>query len=1027
MIKILLLSFLSIWVSALSSSVDNNSYIINSKGIKEELIVSKFKTGPILDKQKKVLNHSSIASLSPLPWSNPATWASFGATKPVAGSDVTIPAGVTVILDESPPNLGSLTILGKLEFADQDLNLTSKWIMVHGTLQVGTATVPYTKKAIITLNDSNMNGSVMGMGTRGIMVMAGKLEMHGVPPNRNFTKLSDHAAAGSTTVSLLDPVSWKVNDQIVIAMSDFYGAANGNAQLTQITALNGSSINIQNGLNAQRWGKLQYLTTTGMSLTPGTLPANLSPGTPTVLDERAEVAHLTRNIVIQSVDDVLWQNNGFGCHVMIMRMNGMIGEAHLNGVEIRRGGQAGKLGRYAFHWHMLSYEGGATLSDATGQYIRNSTINQSANRGIVIHGTNGTEVSNNVVYDVRGHGIFTEDASERRNVINGNLVLKVRNPLTGNALKLHEANGSSGFWISNPDNTIINNRATDCENFGFWLAFPTKTFGESSAIALNPSLLKFGTFNNNHAHSNQNSGIFLDDAEIDNLGNTYPLRYTSTTDMQTPQWPYSNVLPYELTDYTVWKNNTNGIWNRSNSPRNRRVVSADNTGKFFSGATDNILSGELEKSLVVGTSLNYNMNGVTIPPTWGAETPVAFASYHSTFDIKNNVVVNFPAVAGKASGAFALDDYYLIPVDKGNVRNTNNILISSHPGVRTLPSQSQHVFGVIWDHHNYWGGPASQNNYYVYNNPFFTHGLSTHLPQNNAASGGVIVNGPFYGFSDYNINGIVRTYDKISVNRTNSLGAVIGNWVVEAGAPGDILGNMRHFATHPTGYYYLDFPTIDNINDFKVTVSNMLTANDYQVLSIEYSGAYTITNLFSSTAHNMHEFGNSIPYPTNQANVHTYSAVSSFQDVINSPLGEVYWQDKQNNKVWFKVRGGLNAGDSSLPDTHDINLYKDFNIRAYGTLSTLGTETFQKNEVFTKIYPNPTNDMVNLEIQSKTSGKLKLIVSDASGRELKNSESTVKSGVNVIQLDLSTFPSGIYLVTISNDKDINFTKKVIKK
>ena len=68
-------------------------------------------------------------------------------------------------------------------------------------------------------------------------------------------------------------------------------------------------------MNAQRWDLLQYATASGMSLTYTTVVA----GTPTVLDERAEVGNLTRNIVIQAPDDARWQNDKFGCHVMIMR------------------------------------------------------------------------------------------------------------------------------------------------------------------------------------------------------------------------------------------------------------------------------------------------------------------------------------------------------------------------------------------------------------------------------------------------------------------------------------------------------------------------------------------------------------------------------------------------------------------------------------------------------------------------------------------------------------------------------------
>src|SRR5215472_12835318 len=55
---------------------------------------------------------------TPLPfqgmkWSDPVTW---NGHLPVAGGDVTIPAGKTVLLDVSPPALKSLTIQGTLIF-----------------------------------------------------------------------------------------------------------------------------------------------------------------------------------------------------------------------------------------------------------------------------------------------------------------------------------------------------------------------------------------------------------------------------------------------------------------------------------------------------------------------------------------------------------------------------------------------------------------------------------------------------------------------------------------------------------------------------------------------------------------------------------------------------------------------------------------------------------------------------------------------------------------------------------------------
>ena len=112
-----------------------------------------------------------------------------------------------------------------------------------------------------------------------------------------------------------------------------------------------------------RWGVLQYVTSSGrMSLSPD--PSYTPPASPapTVLDERAAVGNLSRNIVIQGADDSAWENSGFGAHVMIMELRSKV---VIDGVELRRVGQSGVTARYPIHWHMLSYGPTGALLGAT--------------------------------------------------------------------------------------------------------------------------------------------------------------------------------------------------------------------------------------------------------------------------------------------------------------------------------------------------------------------------------------------------------------------------------------------------------------------------------------------------------------------------------------------------------------------------------------------------------------------------------------------------------------------------------------
>ncbi len=868
-------------------------------------------------------------------WSVASSWPN---GKPTTNDQVVIPSDTYMILDENTPSLGGLTIEGTLEFDQKNLALTSKWIMIHGgTLRVGSEENPHKFDAIITLNDQNTNADIMSMGTRGIVVMGGNLELHGPVPSVIWSKINAHAPAGATSLSLIENVDWSPGDQIVIAPTDYYQAGYGASitQRTELSAVNNNVLTLSNQLNAHRWGLLQYPTSDGMSLNQSGLvdpPVALSTATtPLVLDERAEVGNLSRNIVIQAPDDHVWQSQGFGVHTMIMPG----GTAHVEGVEFRRAGQRGRLRRYAFHWHILSYSGSQTLEDATGQYFKGNTINVSENRGIVIHGTNGVLVQDNIVYNVKGHGVFMEDAVERRNTIDHNLVLHVRNPNWGDQLMQHEVGdlGSSGFWIANPDNVITNNVAADCETFGFWLAFPDRPFGDNDGVladdgvVLRPNRLLFGVFDNNTMHSNKNDGLHIDDPQFDDQGNTRPLQYWSTTDGRTDfnSSSFETLRRFTLSRVKTWKNMDNGSWDRGVWTDLVEFVSADNCGRFFAGSG---AEGVIERSLIVGTSLNHMMNGTGRPEIadfqfFSSASPTAFATYHSAFSMRQNIVVNFQVTEYDRAGVFATDDYYVRPVDLGQVRNYDNLLVQSDPGVK-LASQNDYftLASALWDPYGHWG-PAG--NYLVYDDPFLTHEKTITIPEPGVhVIGGVSVPGPFYGFLSFVLFGEGPTPPQnwdfedimaIHVDRLdpNNLSTVVASWDVAEADIDWTLQHMRDFATVPEGIYELSFPgQSNNPTDFHMQVENMTEASDTQVMGIQFEGSINPT-----------VFLQQVTYPTNY---HVYSQVNSLQEVIDS-AGETYWQDAANNLVWVKLRGGRWASTGNEFDSFEDAANQTMNLR----------------------------------------------------------------------------------------------------
>jgi hypothetical protein len=968
----------------------------------------------------------STALADTLNWSDPATW---GGVKPAAGAVVTIPENTVIRLDEPTPSFSGLNVDGVLVFDRQDLTLTAGWIMIHGRLEIGTPARPFTHRARLVLNATNPSESVMGMGTRGILVMDGQLELHGTPPEVAWTKLDDHGLLGATSLTVADAVDWQAGDQVAIGPTDYFEAGNG-ASITQrvtLTSVSGRNVGLSAGLNAHRWGLLQYATPAGMSLSPDNrvTPPQAdtdTTSTPTVLDQRAPVGNLTRNIVIEAPDDALWRNDGFGVHIMVMRG----AEARLDGVEIRRGGQRGRLARYPFHWHILSYSGAQTLSDASGQYVRNSVVNESANRGLVIHGTNGAELTNNILYRIRGHGIFTEDAVERRNLIQRNLVLHVRNQLPQHALKLHETGerGASCFWISNPDNTVTGNHAADCWTNGFWLPFPRNPWGDHRDVPMNPSRLLFGVFDGNTAHSNGMEGIMIDFVEVDNEGDIFPHQYASTTDGQDPVWPLTTLKRFTLARYSVWKNGGNGIWDRARNATNIEAVSADNAGRYFAGAGD---GGLITRSLVVGTSLNHQLNGTGRPTfadfsgTTGSPDPVAFATYHSTFDLTHNIVIGFPAVAGRRSGVFATDDYYIRPVEKGQFRNVGNLIIDSHAGVKLRsPFPYFTLASALWDPHGVWGPPG---NFIVYDEPFLTHGKDITVIPPADVSGGVSVPGPFYGFEGFILYGEGFEPPKnpaffdlwgLHVRRLDDQMNEVATWSVPGATEDLILQHMRDFATAPESIYELTFPEEeDHPTDFHVTVENMTSEDDTQVIGIQFDGGFEADVWIQSFQH-----------------LHVYEERTSLEEVIAS-AGETYWQDHAGNRVWVKLRGGrwrywTEDPNEDLPSYDDL-LYEpvQLRMRIAEPVSIDETDALPATFALSPAYPNPFNPSTAIGFQLPVFGQVRLSVHDALGREVAVlADGVMPAGRHSVTWDARNQASGVYLVRMSAAGG-SFVRKVV--
>jgi cell migration-inducing and hyaluronan-binding protein len=578
---------------------------------------------------------SPTASPSPSPggqqrWSDPATW---GGSVPAAGAQVTIPAGKSVLLDISPPALKSLTVDGTLVFADQDLNLSADWIMVHGTFQIGTEARPYTNRATMTLTGSNAGESIDGMGTKVLGVMGGTLELHG-EARTSWTRLAQSATAGARTLTLEQPVNWRAGDHIVVASTDYNPAQ---AEELVIGSISGTTVQLQTPLRYGHWGQTE--TIAGQTIS-----------------ERAEVGLLTRNILIQG--DAGSETAGFGGHVMVHTT----GVTHIEGVELYRMGQRRALGRYPFHWHLVA--------DATGSYFNNSAVHHSFNRCVTIHGSNRALVRGNVAYDAVGHCYFFEDGAETKNTMEGNLGLYTRRPAAGQELLPSDINPAT-FWVTNPDNIVRNNVAAGSQSFGFWYALPEHPTGVSHTAANDanvwPRRTPLGEFSGNVAHSNDHTGLFVDNGP--RLDGTVESTYYHAHQNPIPTSPDSPDVQNHFRTLTAWRNRGRGAWLRGAANVLEGALMADNAigATFASSETflqDSLVIGETSNKGNPGTNETKGVDGRTLPAPWEPSFPIrGFEFYDGRVGAQRVTFANFQSNAQrKASGlsylrdnAFAID------------------------------------------------------------------------------------------------------------------------------------------------------------------------------------------------------------------------------------------------------------------------------------------------------------------------------------------------------------------------------------
>lgn len=481
-----------------------------------------------------------------------------------SGRNLEIPAGNVVTIDRSI-DVARLTINGTLQCSHTSAQIKANSIYVNGSFKCGSEANRFTQNLKISLKHSTSENT-SGGGYRGLIVNPeGQLILFGLESRKGFVRLDRTVGPGATQLVLSDSVQekWSVGDRIVLAPTYLYS---NQAEAFSVVAISGDTVTLDSAVKFGHHGETKtYDTQFGRR----------------TLDERAEVANLTRNILIEAEGNV---DDELGGHVMVHQG----GFAQLDSVELSKLGQAGILARYPFHWHMAG--------NVPGQFIRNSSIHDSFQRCVVVHDTNAALVSNNVCFNFKGHGFFLEDGNEVNNALISNLAIHARFPSQGKALLQSEAENGAGtlamrfppvasFWISHPTNVIRDNIAAGSVGTGFWNSFSGQILEGGTTPA---DKAKTSEFSGNIAHSSL-VGMTWDGAhDGGGRARNAPLKISHYSPPQVPV--FSRLVAY--------KNQQSGIYFRGETAIFEEAILEDNNWSVFF-AYNQIL----RNSLVVGQYL----------------------------------------------------------------------------------------------------------------------------------------------------------------------------------------------------------------------------------------------------------------------------------------------------------------------------------------------------------------------------------------------------------------------------------------
>ena len=235
----------------------------------------------------------------------------------------------------------------------------------------------------------------------------------------------------------------------------------------------------------------------------------------------------------------------------------------------------------------------------------------------------------------------------------------------GNTL-LPSDNTVASYWITNPDNSFIDNVAAGSDENGFWLSLPEHPQGKFKDAEVSktiwPRRTPLRAFRGNVAHSNFDGFMFDRNIYEDN---TFGLATIPFLPLTNPADLDSEGVETHFESLTSYKNRNGGLWSRGDLFIFSDLKLADNAIGMTPSAGDigsSRFKTRLVDSLVVGETDNHGnpvtkeemAYGRSLPKRLIPDFPIrGYEYYDYRHDVVNTTFVNFQDNNQRGSGALS--------------------------------------------------------------------------------------------------------------------------------------------------------------------------------------------------------------------------------------------------------------------------------------------------------------------------------------------------------------------------------------